>query len=395
MDQAARRIGEREAALTASLAELQQAHRSLREEQMKKDQFIGTLAHELRNPLAPLRTSLHLLRKSPPPVATERTLAVMERQIGHMVKLIDDLLDVSRIARGKVSLHPEPVVLQTVATEAVEAAEPVFIAASLKLTTEMDRDPLWVRADATRLNQVVSNLLGNAAKFTLAGGEVRVWVGREGEQAVLRVTDTGIGIPPERLGEIFETFAQLRDDNAPRHAGLGIGLSVARMLVEMHGGTLEASSAGPGTGSIFTVSLPRIIPEALAPAPDVVDSQHCAAPRNVLVVDDSADAAQTLAEALREAGHRAAVAHDGPGALQSAALCAFDLILLDISLPVMDGYEVCRMLRRLPDYADKKIVALTGWGAIEDRQRAEAAGFDGHRTKPLDWRQIEEILQRT
>lgn len=395
MNQAARRIREREAALTTSLVELQQAHQSLREEQVKKDQFIATLAHEMRNPLAPIRTSLHLLRKSPPPAAADRALAIMERQIGHVVKLIDDLLDVSRIARGKVSLRLEPVVLQTLLAEAVEALEPVFAAAGLTLTTAMETEPMWVRADVTRLNQVIGNLLDNAAKFTPAGGRVCARASREADQAVLRIEDTGIGIPADRLAEIFEAFAQLRDDRAPRHSGLGIGLSIARMLVRMHGGTLEASSAGPGTGTSFTVRLPLASPVPLAPGPQNLECAPASPARKVLVVDDNADAAETLVAALRASGHEADLAHDGPGALASAARQRFDLVLLDIGLPGMDGYEVCRLLRRLDRRSDTKIVALTGWGAAEHRQRAEAAGFDGHLTKPVAWPQIEEVLQRS
>lgn len=394
MEQASHRIREREAALTGSLADLQIAHRTLREEQTRKDRFIATLAHELRNPLAPIRTSLHLLRKSSPPAASQRAIGIMERQVGHVVKLIDDLLDISRIARGKVSLRLEPLELQTAIAHAVEAAEPAFAGAGLTLAAEMDNEPIWIRADGTRLNQIIGNLLDNAAKYTPGGGHVRVTVKREDGQALLRVADTGIGIPPERLNEIFEAFAQLRDESAPRQGGLGIGLSIARMLVEMHGGTIEASSSGPGSGAALTVRLPLSTPEARLPATVVSEVPMTAATRRVLVVDDNVDAAETLADALRASGHHAVVAHDGPAALRSAAREDFDLILLDIGLPGLDGYEVCRMLRRLPTRTATKIVALTGWGAAGDRQRAESAGFDAHLTKPVDWPQVEMMLYR-
>ncbi|HEX6363851.1 MAG TPA: ATP-binding protein, partial [Albitalea sp.] len=360
MADAGHRIQQREASLSSSIAELRQAHATLREEQAKKDEFIATLAHELRNPLAPIRTGFHLLRKAPTGPVAERTLALMDRQLTHMVRLIDDLLDVSRIARGKIALQKEDVVLQVLVAQVAEGCEPLFATGGQRFELDMPEAPIWVHVDATRLSQVVTNLLNNAAKFTLAGGSVRLAVQREDAQAVIRVADTGIGIPPERLGEVFGMFTQIRDGQLAAQPGLGIGLSIAKMLVEMHGGTIEAHSAGRGAGATFAVRLPVTRPGALKPPASPAQAPGSELRRRVMVVDDNADAAEVLAAALRESGHEAWVAHDGFQALDLAAGRDADLVLLDIGMPGMDGYQVCRRLRDLPAYRRTKIVALTG-----------------------------------
>jgi len=392
MRAAAHTIRERETRLSHSLEELRQAHAQLRAEQAKKDEFIATLAHELRNPLAPIRTGLHVLGKSPPPAVAARTLATMERQLSHVVRLIDDLLDVSRIARGKLVLQQEDVVLQQVISHAVDESEPFLKAGGQQFSVAVPPEPIWVHADATRMVQVLTNLLNNAAKFTPAAGSITLTATSDGRMAEIRVTDTGIGIPPERLQDVFELFTQVKGAQPTGQPGLGIGLSLARMLVDLHGGTIEAHSDGPDRGACVAIRLPVCRhQDDSAPVPALRHSSGTGALR-VLLADDNIDAAEMLATTLRLSGHSAYVAHDGPAALKLARECDADLVVLDIGMPGLDGYEVCRRLRQMPAYAGRRIVALTGWGAPADRQMARDAGFDAHLTKPVDWNQLQEIV---
>lgn len=395
MQDAAHRIGEREARITRSLQDLSEAHEELRSEHAKKDQFIATLAHELRNPLAPVRTGLHVLARNPDEKVATRTLAMMERQLSHMVRLIDDLLDVSRIARGKLVLRKEDAVLQALVSHAADAAAPLLQAGNHRFTLDLPDEPVWVHADATRITQVITNLLNNAAKFTPPGGWIGVAVSGSGREAEVRVTDNGIGIPPERLRDVFDLFSQVKEEVHAGPPGLGIGLSLARRLVELHGGTIEASSQGRGEGATFVVRLPATTGPENMPLLQPPGRSGAGVPKRVLVVDDNIDAADALGTALRMGGHTAWVAHDGFGALELARQHDADLVLLDIGMPGMDGYELCRRLRALPAYAGRKIVALTGWGAANDREKARAAGFDEHLTKPVDWSQLERVLYGT
>jgi signal transduction histidine kinase len=371
----------------------------LREADQRKTTFLAVLAHELRNPLAPVRSALEILRM--PEAGAEDALAaraVMERQVTHLVRLVDDLLDVSRIMRGKVQIRRGPLELSAVVARAVETARPVIDAQGQELIVALPPGPLCLEGDEIRLAQVVGNLLMNAAKYSERGG--RIWLsaalesgGREPAEVTLRVRDEGVGIPPEHLERIFDLFAQVDGTVGRAQGGLGIGLTLVRSLVELHGGRVEAHSAGPGRGSEFVVRLP-LRPSADSPEP-LADGRHSIADsrsRRVLVVDDNVDAAQSLAAVLRLSGHEVRVANDGRTALEVAPAFGPEVILLDIGMPELDGYEVARRLRQQPRFAGTRIVALTGWGTAEDRARSRAAGFDEHLTKPVAPRVLQELL---
>jgi PAS domain S-box-containing protein len=367
---------------------LQQSNRA-------KDEFLATLAHELRNPLAPLRTGLQILKK---PHATEptvrRTLDTMDRQLTHMVRLIDDLLDISRINSGKIRLELARTSLRAAVQTALELSRPAIDAAGHALSVDLSDDDIALMADETRLAQAFGNLLNNAAKYTPPGGQVHLRMWREGASAFVEIRDNGIGIPPELLDQVFGLFAQV-EGSGQRAGGLGIGLFLVRSLVQMHGGTVRAESAGTGQGSTFTVQLPCLpataAREAAGAVPDAQETTASAA--RVLVVDDNQDAAETLTTFLGMLGVQARAVHDGPSALPAAVDFAPDLVLLDIGLPGMDGYEVARALRQQPQLARVTLVALTGWGAEEDRRRAMEAGFDRHLTKPVDLKVLEDLLR--
>ncbi len=374
-----------------------EAERALREADERKDEFLATLAHELRNPLAPLRSGLELLRASRgDPASAALAVGAMERQLGHLVRLVDDLLDVARISRGKVELKRERVDVGTVVDHAVEVSRPLLDAAGHALSVRLPAEPLWLDGDLTRLAQVVSNLLNNAAKYTPDGGHVELSARAEGGEVFVRVADDGAGISAEMLPRVFDLFAQVDRTLDRAQGGLGIGLSLVRKLVELHGGTIEARSDGPGRGSTFEVRLPRGRGPAAAPAearPAAPGGPKHAGFR-ILVVDDNADGADLLAMTLDAWGHRTHVAYDGPGALDAVEAFGPQIIFLDIGLPGMDGYEVARRLRALPGRAGVALVALTGWGAESDRRRALDAGFDVHLTKPVDRAEIEGVLDR-
>ncbi|HEY7512321.1 MAG TPA: MASE1 domain-containing protein, partial [Vicinamibacteria bacterium] len=353
----------------------------LREAGQAKDQFLAVLGHELRNPLAPMRNALEVLRaRGWPDEVAQRMGDVMERQLRHMVRLVDDLLDVSRITRGRIELRRERVDLRESAARAVEAARPLLDTRRHALALSLPAEPVVVDADPTRLEQVIGNLLHNAARYTADGGEIVLRAAREHGEAVLRVRDTGIGLSPDMLERIFDPF--VRSERAPRRApeGLGIGLTLVRSLVEMHGGSVGASSAGPGLGSEFVVRLPLAPPATAAvaaavpapPAPVAAGSPG----KRLLVVDDNVDGAETLALVLRQAGHEVVTAHDGRRALERTRESAFDVVLLDIDLPDgLDGYEVARRIRSGGGSSPPVLVALTGFGQREDQARALQAGF--------------------
>lgn len=395
MEHAGQKIGEREVLLKESFEQLQVAHAKLRGEQLKKDQFIATLSHELRNPLAPIRNGVQVLAKSPTAQAASKTLAMMERQLSHLVRLIDDLLDVSRIARGKLVLQKEEVVLQKVISDATEALEPAVIAAGQELILQLPAHHVMVSADADRLVQVLTNVLNNASKFSARGASITLSMTERSGEAEICVSDQGIGIAPGNLGEIFEPFVQIDDaEHAARKAGLGIGLSLSKLLVELHGGTIEARSEGPGCGATVVIRLPGSRTSDENPGVPL-DSPEGKAVLRVLVVDDNKDAAEMLTLGLSMSGHRAEAANNGATALQLATGSEFDVFVLDIGMPDMDGYELCRRLRQDPKYRQVKIIALTGWGAESDRQKSKAAGFDVHLTKPVDLDAIEQILEES
>jgi PAS domain S-box-containing protein len=361
----------------------------------RKSEFLATLAHELRNPLAPIRNALELLRVSgDKPALLDKVRTTMERQVGHMVHLINDLLDVARISSGKVVLRIERVDLQAVIASAVETSLPLIEAAGHDLQVRVADAPFRLDVDAVRLSQVLSNLLSNAAKYTPRGGRITVDAGVDGGMAVLRVSDTGIGIAADALEGVFEMFAQAPHSVGISKGGLGIGLSLVRHLVALHGGSVSAASPGPGQGSTFTVRIP-LGPSAHVPpaaAPRIPAPAPAAAPLRVLVADDNIDAADTLAFLLREKGHAVRVAYDGEEAVAVAAECLPDLAFLDIGMPRMDGYGAARAIRALPGLAGIGLVALTGWGAREDRDRTRAAGFDHHLLKPAFPEHVDAIL---
>jgi PAS domain S-box-containing protein len=360
---------------------------SLKEQDRRKDEFLAMLAHELRNPLAPVRTGLELLRHTgPTDKRSVDTRNMMSRQIGHLVRLIDDLMDVSRISRGKLALKEETLRLKDVIDSAAEVAGPLIQAKHHEFRVELHEPQLRLRGDLTRLAQVVGNLLNNAAKYTATGGTIVLTAQRLHGKAVIHVQDNGEGMAPEMLPKVFEMFTQAGRSMERAEGGLGIGLALARELVKMHGGSLEASSPGLGSGSTFTVTLPiaaeaQLTTVAGGPlAPEQAESHGL----RVMIVDDNADAAKTFATLLAMSDHETAVAHSGPQALELAGSFRPDVIFLDIGMPGMNGYEVARQLRSRPDTKAVTLVALTGWGSETDREHAHQAGFDHHLTKPVE-----------
>ncbi|MGK6310145.1 hybrid sensor histidine kinase/response regulator [Variovorax sp. DT-64] len=375
--------------------ELRSLLEGLRDADQRKTEFLATLAHELRNPLAPLGTALSLLsRKKPPPEEAVKYYELMSRQVEHMVRLVNDLMEVSRITRGKIELHLGPVLLDAVIEDAIELSRPLFDRAGHSLTLELGADPLVVRGDAVRLTQVFSNLLNNAAKYTPTGGRVTVTARQEGRQAVVAVSDTGTGLAPDMLKSIFEMFVQVSGTARDAQGGLGIGLTLVKSLVELHGGSIEATSEGLGRGATFTVRLPLAKSASVSRRRSRV-SQDGWAPSiegTILVVDDNRDAADSLAELLATMGATALAAYGGEEALQLAREHEIDIAVLDIGMPGMDGCELARHLRAGPRGAELKLIALTGWGQQGYRDRIAAAGFDHHLLKPLNLGEFMALL---
>jgi CheY-like chemotaxis protein len=358
---------------------------------------VFTPAHELRNPLAPIRSGLSVMRLGGNSHATAtKVLEMMERQVTHMVRLIDDLLDVARISGGKLDLRKEPVELKQVLSSAVETSLPLIEAGQHELIVDVADKSLPVEVDATRIAQVVANLLNNAAKYTPSGGRISLSARQDGDEVVISVADTGIGIPEEALATVFVMFAQIGRDVNRAQGGLGIGLSLVRRLVEMHGGTVAAASAGIGQGSTFTVRLPlaahAISGNTLAAPQQHMTDATSAKGLKVLVVDDNEDAAITLSMILEVHGHTTEVAHDGLQALAAAREFKPAVVFLDIGLPRMNGYEVARAMRKIPELAHVVLVALTGWGAESDRALSKEAGFDYHLTKPVELATVQTLL---
>jgi signal transduction histidine kinase len=367
---------------------------ALKESDRRKDEFLAMLAHELRNPLAPIRNAVQILRSKGPPVPElQWAREVIDRQVHQMTRLVDDLLDVSRITRGKIELRKERVELSSIVNHAVEASRPLMDKWGHEFVVTIPQEPIYLRADPTRLTQVLLNLLNNAAKYTDQGGRISLTAERHDNGLTLRVSDTGLGIPPEMLPRIFEMFTQVDRSVDRAEGGLGIGLTLVQRLVEMHGGTVEARSEGPGKGSEFIVRLP--ISEHVAD-----EEQHrtgdegtvSPAGRRILVVDDNRDAADSLAMLLRLLGNQVHTAHDGLEAVGAAAAFQPEIILLDIGLPKLNGYEAARRIRQQPGSSSMVLIALTGWGQEEDRRRSREAGFDYHMTKPVEFAALQKLL---
>lgn len=397
-----RRFGASERALAHELAEraaiaLDNArlYHDIQENDRRKNEFLAMLSHELRNPLAPVRNAVYVLRQcgvEHPQVTWARD--VIDRQVTHLVRLVDDLLDVSRITRGKIRLQREVLDVAAVVANAVETSRPLIHSHGHQLTVSLPEHPMRVVGDSARLAQVLANLLNNAAKYTPDGGQISVVVEQQGEQVVFRVRDTGAGIPREMLGQVFDLFTQMDQSLDRSQGGLGVGLTLVRRLVEMHGGRVQAFSEGLGKGSEFVVWLPAKAPEtsqSTAPTATPLDMES-ASPRRVLVVDDNVDAADSLAVLLRLAGHNVRLAHDGPGALEAARTFHPDVALIDLGLPGFDGYEVARRLRERPADDDVLLIAVSGYAQEEDRQRSLQAGFFRHLTKPVDFAVLEQAM---
>jgi signal transduction histidine kinase/ActR/RegA family two-component response regulator len=375
---------EAERALQQSRDALRQVNEQLSEADRRKDEFLATLAHELRNPLAPMRNVLEILRLKElrdPQLHWARD--VLQRQVGHMTQLVDDLLEVSRITQGKLQLRLQPVELEPLVQAALETVRPALQAAEHRFELVLPQQPVWLQADPVRLTQVLVNLLGNAVKYTPQGGHVALCTRCEGAEVVIDVADNGIGIAAEHLARVFEMFSQLEPALERAHGGLGIGLALVRGLVALHGGTISASSPGLGLGSVFTVRLPLLKSEPVADEPEP-DLPGAGTARRVLVVDDNRDAAQSIAMLLQMSGHAVSTAFDGESALQEAVRWQPEVVLLDIGLPDINGYEVAQRLRQQPGGRGLLLVALTGWGHEQDRRAALQAGFDQHLTKPVD-----------
>jgi PAS domain S-box-containing protein len=369
----------------------------LRDADRRKDEFLATLAHELRNPLAPLRNAVQVMKLAAgDPAAVAKAREMMERQLGQMVHLIDDLMDVSRITRGKLQLRRERVDLASVVRGAVEVSRPGIEASAHRLAVALPPEPVFLDADPTRLTQVLSNLLTNAAKYTERGGHIQLTAARHGGEVVVSVSDTGIGIAPEHLPRLFEMFSQVSSALDRSQGGLGIGLALVRGLVEMHGGSVEARSGGLGRGSEFVVRLPAADGPATGQGPPPGGGTVPARTgRRVLVTDDNRDAADSLAVMLRLGGHEVHTAYDGHAAVEAAARLRPDVAVLDIGMPGMTGYEVARRIRSEPWGRAVVLVALTGWGQEEDKRRATEAGFDRHLTKPVDPAALDGLLAAT
>ena len=382
------RVTERTAALEATTEQLKEANH-------RKDEFLAMLAHELRNPLAPIRTAVQLLRlKELTEPHRQRARDVIERQVEHLVNLIDDLLDVSRITRGMITLQLEPVLVGAIVARAVETARPAIDAHKHALELDLPEELISVEGDKTRLVQVIANILHNAAKFMDPGGRIRLSVRREGQYALISIADTGIGIAPDLLPKIFELFTQVHAKSERAQGGLGIGLALVRRLTEMHGGTVTAHSDGAGRGSTFSVRLPVMVTQIAGlvhPKRDTGTIPRVASQR-ILVADDNRDAAEALSLQLQLAGHDVRTAHDGIEALTVAKTFDPEIVLLDLGMPKMDGYEVARQLRLQPRSRRVTLIALTGWGQQQDRDRTTEAGFDAHLVKPVAEAQLFRAL---
>jgi len=375
----------------------QKKREDLQEADRRKDEFLATLAHELRNPLAPIRNALQIIRLAGDNAqAVELAKDVMDRQLRHMVRLVDDLLDVSRITRGKVELRKERVDLTKIIHSAVETSRPLIEASGHELTLQLAPEPIWLEADLTRLAQVLSNLLNNSARYTKPNGRILLTSERREGEALVRVCDNGLGIPEDMLPLVFEMFTQVDRPQERSQGGLGIGLSLVRGLVEMHGGKVEAYSDGPGRGSEFVVRLPLLTEEPErqeVQAPDG-QTQKATAPhaRRILIVEDNRDGADSLALLLELMGNNVRTVYDGASALEAATEYRPDVVLLDIGLPGRDGYEVAREIRASPHLNGVVLIAQTGWGQEEDYRRTTEAGFNHHLVKPVDPQKLKELL---
>ncbi|MBW4051106.1 MAG: PAS domain S-box protein [Proteobacteria bacterium] len=379
--------------IARDITERKRSERALREADRQKDEFLATLAHELRNPLAPICAAAQLLKnaKSLAPELRAAT-AILERQARHMTHLVDDLLEMSRIMNGRLLLHPEPLDLADLLRAVIEASRQALETARHQIALAVPSEPVHVNGDRIRLTQVLSNLLHNAVKHTPPGGRIEISLRAEGAQAIVSVRDNGSGIPPEMLEHIFEPFAQLDRSFEHPDGGLGIGLTLAKRLLDLHQGRIEAASAGRGQGTEFLIHLPTITATTGKRASAPQKRSDFSGSRRVLIADDNHDAGISLSMLLQSMGHDTRVVHDGIEALEEAELFRPDVVLLDIGMPRLDGYDTARRMAARPWAADTQIVAVTGWGQEADRQRAKAAGFHRHLIKPVDVVALQEVM---
>ncbi|HEU4618569.1 MAG TPA: ATP-binding protein [Gammaproteobacteria bacterium] len=395
-------VGQTTEALKATNRRLQKeteerraAEGALRLADRRKDEFLATLAHELRNPLAPMVNALSMLHADDPTGSTRRRAEeILGRQLKHLVRLVDDLLDVSRITRGKLALNLKPVELHAIVASAVDTVAPIIESRRHELAVELPDEPIYLHADALRLSQVLSNLLNNSAKYTEPGGHVRLGAKPHDDRVEITVADDGIGIPPETLPTIFQMFTQGDGSMERAQGGLGVGLALSKRLIELHGGTIHARSEGPGKGATFVLRIPTI------PAPvEAEEPESLAGPAKrahalrILLVDDNVDFVTSLALLLEESGHEVRVAHDAAAALQAAAELHPEIAFLDLGLPGVSGYELAARLRESPAGADTVLVALSGWGQPQDRVRSKKAGFVRHLVKPVEFHQLLAVLE--
>jgi signal transduction histidine kinase len=390
--QTAIRARSRQYQIRGHLAERLKNEQALRSADRRKDEFLATLGHELRNPLAPILNSLEILKLSGAfdDERTRQACEVMERQVHHLNRLVDDLLEVSRITRGVIEVKKVPLDLSAIVRAAIETSRPVLDNLHHELVEDLAGEPMCVAGDPVRLTQVFANLLNNAAKYTNYGGRIAVSTRQRDGEAVICVKDNGIGIAPAMLSQVFDMFMQVDRSTRRSQGGLGIGLTLVRSLVGMHGGSVEARSDGPGLGSEFTVRLPLATPIATqAREPGPVKPLPA---RRILIVDDSRDGGESLAMLLRVLGADVALAHSGRDALERVDQFRPNVVLLDIGMPGMDGYEVARRIRSNPLNREISLIALTGWGQDEDRKRSVAAGFNHHLVKPADIEQLRQLL---
>jgi CheY-like chemotaxis protein/nitrogen-specific signal transduction histidine kinase len=379
--------------VATDITERKRAEETLRLVDRRKDEFLAMLAHELRNPLAPIRNAVQLLKMQEVTDPKQAwSLDVIDRQVTHMAQLLDDLLDVARIMQGKITLKTECFELIDIVNNAIETSRPLIESRGQELIIIQAAPPQWIEGDRVRLTQVLSNLLNNASKYTSEAGKITLSMMLEGSDAVIEVRDTGIGISPDILPQIFDLFIQADHSLAHAQGGLGIGLTLVRQLVEIHGGKVTAASAGIGQGSSFTVRLPTLSMKPSVTESALIESALPMPKFRILVVDDYADAAESMALLLQAEGHEVETADCGLKAIELAQVFQPQVVLLDIGLPDLDGYEVAKRMRVLPETRDAILIALTGYGRAEDRERSQSAGFNHHLLKPMDFKKLSALL---